>query len=430
MSRLHNSSTQSHNLKNSRPLNLTSYATPAPLAKKLATFLVIAFGFVLPLSISATNILLPFLILMGLWQWRVISEQIKHHQALIFTGFALLAWILISTLLSAHHSLNLLAQLNHYRELILLVFFLTLLCVAGNSQLALIAFVIGSLVLCGEQWGTFVSDRLAASMEAKRITNGFLLACAAYVAAWLAILDKHNPKLRITWALLSLFIIATTVLAVRGRTGHLTIVALIAVFAWQFAKPRWRIVLALALVLCIGLLALFAKPVQQRLTEQSTELQNYSSGKNIVTSTGARIEFVRNTWEMIKLDGILGIGYGEFEARYKLFAHARYLDNPALKQFAEAQPLYPAHPHNEFLYHWICGGVVALLLFTAWLTLPIVNAIRRPGLATTGAATIALAMIIGCLFNAFLLNLPEGHAYIFLLAAFLSFNTTTNTSSA
>ncbi len=410
-------------------MNIT---TPLPslaaetISKKLATYLAIAFGLILPVSIAATNLLLPLLILLGLWQWRSLIYAGRQQQTLVLIGFALLVWIVVDTLIDTHSGRRLPAEINHFRELILIVFFLGLMTISGNPRAALMAFVAGSLLLSVAQWGTLISDRLANAMEMKRITNGFLLACAAYVAGWLAMHEKVNKTHRLIWIGAALFVVLTSVLAVRGRTGHLTIIMLVGVFAWQFASAKWRVWLTAALLIGIIGLAFLAKPVQQRLTEQSNELQSYSSGQNIATSTGARIEFARNTWDMIQRDGFLGIGYGEFEDRYKQFTRAKYLASPALQRFADDPALYPAHPHNEFLYHWICGGILGVLLLTIWLTLPVVNAVRYKGptsdgaFAHKGASAIALAMILGCVFNVFLLNLPEGHAYIFLLAAFLS----------
>lgn len=328
---------------------------------------------------------------------------------------AFYVWILLISLFDGSSPRSIGLEANRFRELLLIIPFFGLIAISGRARLILQAYVVGCLVLAFMQWGTLVSDRLFAALEAKRITNGFLLACGAYLAAWLAINCSEKSQ-RLIWAACAIFIAFTTLLVVRGRTGHLTIAMLAVLFALQFSQGKWRIILVGLLAIALAFAALFAKPVQQRLNEQNSELLDYSSGKNIVTSTGIRLELIHNTWAMIKNEGVLGIGYGNFENHYKQFAQTKYLADPKLKQFADAKELYPSHPHNEFLYHWICGGIMSLLLFFTWLAWPVYTAIKKPSTQNKATAALALAMSLGCALNVFLLNFPEGHAYIFLMA--------------
>jgi O-antigen ligase len=391
--------------------------------QSLQQFIVCVYGLVLPISIAATNILLPIVIATALWHYKDIVTSFQRRKLFYLLGFVLLSYIVASSLMFTLNPRMALAELNHFRELVLVLIISSMLIQTGHARLAIKAFVVGATILALAQWGTVFSAKLASSLEAKRITNGFLLACAAYSAAWLVITHpKAEPgsNLRKVWALCAFVIALSCLFAVRGRTGHLIIIVLSVLFVWQFVPKAWRKVLTvLSLATVVGIAAL-SPIIKQRFNEQVNELHTYSSQQNIATSSGLRIEFALNTWEMIQQHPLFGIGYGNFEVQYKQYARNKYLSDTKSAKYADEPSMYQAHPHNEYLYHGVSGGLLAMLLVIAWLAYPVVASFRHRTPASMGSTAFAIAMALGCMFNAFLLNLPEGHAYIFLLAAMLS----------
>ncbi|HAT1589347.1 TPA: O-antigen polymerase, partial [Citrobacter farmeri] len=69
-------------------------------------------------------------------------------------------------------------------------------------------------------------------------------------------------------------------------------------------------------------------------------------------STSARIYMLKLTWQLILTHPIMGCGYGSFES---LFGQLAQITPPGL----EADTMQ--YPHNELLYAWVEGGIVAVI---------------------------------------------------------------------
>ncbi|MFS4436566.1 O-antigen ligase family protein, partial [Citrobacter farmeri] len=69
-------------------------------------------------------------------------------------------------------------------------------------------------------------------------------------------------------------------------------------------------------------------------------------------STSARIYMLKLTWQLILTHPVMGSGYGSFES---LFGQLAQLTPPGL----EADTMQ--YPHNELLYAWVEGGMIAVV---------------------------------------------------------------------
>lgn len=80
-------------------------------------------------------------------------------------------------------------------------------------------------------------------------------------------------------------------------------------------------------------------------------------------SNSARIQILQNAWRMIELHPVIGWGLGSFSYQYARFMVASGI--PVVES------LVTLHPHNEWLYGWVEGGIVTvvaylLLLIAGW----------------------------------------------------------------
>ncbi|MFT5321682.1 MAG: O-antigen polymerase, partial [Pseudohongiellaceae bacterium] len=90
-----------------------------------------------------------------------------------------------------------------------------------------------------------------------------------------------------------------------------------------------------------------------------------SSEKELISIESARSIHYPQTLEMIKERPVAGYGYGRFEKAYLNFTAQKFAagesDEPG---FAPLD-----HPHNELIFWWVEGGIIAIigLLAAAWL---------------------------------------------------------------
>ena len=73
------------------------------------------------------------------------------------------------------------------------------------------------------------------------------------------------------------------------------------------------------------------------------------------SSTFARVEILKSTWDMIKQKSLLGWGAGGFEFS---FQHFRLSNGNSTESLGII-----SHPHNEFLFWWVENGVFGLVSF-------------------------------------------------------------------
>src|SRR5262249_8397884 len=122
------------------------------------------------------------------------------------------------------------------------------------------------------------------------------------------------------------------------------------------------------------------------------------------TSTGLRLEFYRNTLEIIRDHPLLGVGTGGFPKAYA-------------DRLQDARAERTRNPHNEYLHITAQTGLLGLaallwLFLLQWITAPWLAAPFEQHLARALVLTIA----IGCLFNSLLLDHTEGLMFAWLTA--------------
>ena len=140
--------------------------------------------------------------------------------------------------------------------------------------------------------------------------------------------------------------------------------------------------------------------------------------KGQLSSTGIRIELLRNGLDLARQHGLAGAGYANYAAVHGQAAQARYGADPQRQIYLQSHWVATTNPHNEYLMQLVGGGIVALALFLAWVALPMAR--RGPAGVTGMTVGVSLAFAVGCLFNSLLMDFVEGHVYGVLLAWLLA----------
>ncbi|HEM8838466.1 TPA: O-antigen ligase family protein [Klebsiella aerogenes] len=220
----------------------------------------------------------------------------------------------------------------------------------------------------GRPLGTFIQPNLLGSF----LATG--LVCALTLAR-----TVRDNRVRLLGSV-ALVVLPGVLVLVQSRAGMLG--ALLAVVLWRVPQEeganlagvvsaRRSSSLMMAGVV-LGLLWLYAAP--WLFPGHSLRLISKDS------SDSARLYMLRLTWQLIQAHPFTGHGYGTFEGLFGQMAQTR---PPGL----EADTV--THPHNELLYTWMEGGLVAI----AGLLLMVVAILRR--LWSRGGAGLAgLALLL------------------------------------
>jgi O-antigen ligase len=169
-----------------------------------------------------------------------------------------------------------------------------------------------------------------------------------------------------------------------------------------------------AVVLAI---ALGSTAVQKRLDETFAGSSPTQSGD--LSSTGIRIELMRNGLNLAREHGLTGGGFSEYLRLSGESAQQLYGNDPNRRPYLERHWVRTENPHNEYLMQLVGGGVAALTLFLAWLVAPMLRKGRSQA-ARSALVGIGLAFAFGCLFNSLLMDFVEGHFYVVLMTWLLA----------
>ncbi|EKY3244259.1 O-antigen ligase family protein [Cronobacter dublinensis] len=220
----------------------------------------------------------------------------------------------------------------------------------------------------GRPYGIFQQVNLLASFLATGVGCGFLL-----------LLTTHRRQVWLLTAGLGVMVFVLALNQSRaGAIGAVVVIAALCVVAGRGKLTRAGAALGVMTMCAWG---------GWYITQHVTVIVNgepYLMARDYSGSNRERWHILVITWHMIMEKPWLGWGYGTFE-----YAFSRWvLAHPEMNYIYSA---VIAHPHNELLYMWFQGGVVALagmlLLVTGWL-LMLKNAWRH------GREAAAFALLV------------------------------------
>lgn len=370
-------------------------------------------GFVLLFSVAGVSLMLAVLAVLALAAAPAVWRSAPWREPVIAVGLILLAYIAVHTIWTSGFTSAAWQGINRYHELMMAPVLLALFRIVSGKRLFFQGLICGALAYAAAHWtGTFW-PQLARYLEPRHISAGFGLALCAYVLLEQA---RHSPR---PWPsrIAALFLAVTVLFAVGGRTGHLVLLLLVACAAWLHSPRRWRWAMVVVVPLVVLVMGLGSNAVQKRMADTLSGSQQGLDGT--LSSTGIRIELLRTGLDLVGIHFLAGAGFARYAQVHEQSALARYGSDPERRVLLKSQWPRTTNPHNEYLMQLVGGGVAALALFLAWLTLPMLRAGRRSGVRAS-LVGIALAFALGCLFNSLLMDFVEGHVYVALLAWLLA----------
>jgi O-antigen ligase len=390
-----------------------------PGADRLAGWLLPAFAFALPLSVSADAILLGaviFLLVSG-GDWRRKVAIIRSDPAPVM-ALALFSLLLVGTLWSDASWEDRLGYLGRYVGLPVFALLLPI-CRAGQvrqtSRLAFLAAMLLTLLFSvalrsgwlppSPLWHGSATD---AAPFRSTITQGLLLAFAAFVAILMAE-ESGNGLWR--WAL-RVFALAAAfdvLFIAPARTGYAVLAVLIAVLGGTRYGARGLLLAVGGALLLFAAAFLLSPTFHARFDQALVEAEQTSADSPAQSSIGLRLEFWRNSLRLIAEAPVFGRGTGSYPTAYRRLTEGTGM--------AESR-----NPHNDWLHIGVqlgAVGVLALLAFygAVW---------RYAGLLPAPfdraqARGLVLIFLIGGLFNTLLMDHTEGRLFALFMA--LSFAT-------
>lgn len=177
---------------------------------------------------------------------------------------------------------------------------------------------------------------------------------------WAAQLGRHGRL--IVHAGLALTI-ANVLLIMTGRTGYLVMLVCLGLSFLMIATPRWRVVAVLAPVVMMALAFQLSPRVHDRVMQIQADLEMYQQG-NFNTSSGQRLDYWRAAVEGGLEHPWIGHGVGSYSRTYT--EHGGF-EKRILRD-----------PHQQYLFWWAEGGLVAVALLVGFLLSLVQSALKLP----------------------------------------------------
>ncbi len=250
--------------------------------------------------------------------------------------------------------------------------------------------------------------------------------------------SENRLKSKITLLLSFLFILSACFYLFffnTGRSGHLVFFLLFILFFTQKYKLKGFISSIIFLMLSVSFIFSYSKQFQfewqsaynnglNYITNFTTNTTNNANATNIknlnpqITSTGLRLEFMKNSIHIIKQKPIFGWGTGSFKSSYKSFY-------PNVINKTE-------NVHCEYLNIMVQLGIMGLFAFfwLMWSQLKLITAItdsnKTHALSKTKATMptkyrhllqgIVCAICTGSLMNSWLMDFTSGYLFALFIA--------------
>lgn len=327
--------------------------------KVVQPYLLVAFIFAIPVSVSLKSILLPICIIVNLLtvkHWRTILNTLKNP--VVITALLLLAWCLLSVLWAPPQWPETKAVVGKMLKLLLLPLFAIGFLQRNTRKYAQLSYLMAmTLTAIISLFLAFTGIKFMGRADAgavfnDRIMTGLFIGIGAWLAVHLAMQAEGKQK----WWFWVVFIICSAQIAFAntGRTGYVVYVLLAICFSLMHLSFRQT----LAFLISLTLLMVVAYWLSSTLANNvDRTIYNIIHFKQVVhsSSIGYRVGFHNFAQELFFQHPIIGTGAGSFSWHY-----------------AQEQPMpfYADHlfePHSQYWLILVEQGLVGLLLLLAWL---------------------------------------------------------------
>jgi len=307
------------------------------------------------------------------------------------------------------------SMIMKYREL----FFVTILCPFLTKErdvnLAWKAFMIASVITLLASY-LMDSDIISTNKQGdpsikSRITHSIFIAFFVFYCLHKVSDGGGYSRFYLIGVMLGLY---NVFFIVEGRTGQLTTLALILLFAIQRFSNKGRVLTVVAVSVFLVLFLSFSDKAN-RINEGFANTQAYLQPKPEQTesSMGQRYTFWKYSLKLIAEKPFLGHGTGSFANEYQ--------------RVAVGEQFITVNPHNEFLMIGVQLGVCGLLVYLGFLSSQLYYAGKLPDNRKWLAQGLLVLLTITSLFNTPFFDHAEGHWYACMIAlCFATFRASNN----
>lgn len=374
------------------------------LSKECAVLL----GFMIPISTTGTHIVL-FLLMMSWFLSGNLQEKVKFiiQHPVARMAFLLFGVFLIGTTYSTASIEHMQSLLNKMSKLLYLPFLLPLMTEKKWRERALWAFIAAMLFtfvlsLFKVYGGLPISPKQTfACIFKDHIYTNLMMAVASFMIGHTAM---NLPKSGLRTALFGVLASLTFYIFFmsEGRSGYIIFILLWLLLGLQRYRIRglWLGILGLSVVLALAFTS--SERFQQRVSLGVQNVVQYWDGNN-TSSLGARLEYIKHTFQLSAQHPWLGFGTGSFKEIYQ--AHAEDFDTPTT-----------GNPHNEYLNIFLQLGAMGLLAFLGFFWVIFKKSFSLPKPEGWFAQGLLLAWLAGCFANSWLMDFTAGYFFIALLA--------------
>ena len=236
-----------------------------------------------------------------------------------------------------------------------------------------------------------------------RIAHNVFMSFAMYLMLNLSLKSADYKKY--TWAILSVLTALNILFLVDGRTGQITMFALIVWFTWENWGVKSLKYWLLAILIALGVSQVAPNLFHSRLTDTDQEM-----AQGTKSSAGQRVEMYKNTLILIQQHPIFGGGTGSLETEYKPLAESQH-----------STLVRVPNPHNQYLLTAQELGIVGLIcLFWMWFTHWRASYQLSNGKYSRTLRGLVITITVGSLFNSLILDAAEGQFYCVLVGILTS----------
>lgn len=384
-------------------------------AEKTARWAAVALGFSIPISVALDSVLA--LVILLAWLLSVGHSgklDVIRANPVTWLAIALFFFYLIGCTYSIGNHEDMLDGLGKAARLMFIPLLIIVFQDAGTRRRAwygfigamLLTMLLSYLLWLGllPQWGIIRGDAANPFIFKMHITHNLFMAFTAFVCVVQA-RYAATPRRRGIWLALALLAAFNVLFMVQGRTGQLVLLALLVYMgvAWL----RWRgVAIALAAIGALAALA-YALPSSSLHQRAALAYHEFSAAQSdaaatMSSSVGLRMEFYRNTLEVVRQRPLLGAGTGGFRQAYA-------------EQVSGSGRVATHNPHNEYLMVAAQLGLAGLALLLALFAVQWHVAAQLPSMREQMLARgMVLSIMTASAVSSTLIDHAEGWFYVWM----------------
>lgn len=326
---------------------------------KVEQFLLLALIFLLPISISATNVVIVLILVLWLLSgdFKAKFDQIRSSKLVIASVvfFSLHITGLLWTD-DIHWGGKIIKKMLDFVLLLPILFTMVKKEYIRHYVSAFLLAITLSEFFSYLIWFEIISPFGPATVTDPtpfifHVVYNPLLAFATYLLAYEIGFNKGLSKIRRSFFMLLFFTMSINMFITGGRAGQVAYFVLLMLFIFQYFRFQKIKALFISFIVIPGVFwgAYNTSELFQKRAEMAvTNLQSYSENKN--TSVGQRVTYILNSWEIISEHPILGVGTGDFTTEYTKINDRNH---------SEVSSLH--NPHNMYILVLVQLGVVGLI---------------------------------------------------------------------